>query len=322
MKKGKPKNYIPQDAIRSLAGRFLSGDPVDGEVAVVSTEQVVAADYNLSPARWVKNNSTAASHSIARIAAQLEGSQEIEVKANEAMLVALRSLLPSTPTDALGHSISSRDVEQEAVEPKPLSEFIERPEYGYTETATNVAVGPKFLRITDIQEGRVDWDSVPYCVCDERILREKQLFAGDIVIARIGATTGKSYFIADCPPAVFASYLMRIRANSEKILPRYLYYVLQSRDYWDHINQNKGDRLKGGVNIPVLESFEVRVPSIERQRHIVSMLDAVEAKKDALRESRRIVESASEALLHHFLSSDPQTEIQEFDVTNADECVA
>lgn len=322
VQKGKPKNYIPQDAIRSLAGRFLSGDPVDGEIAIVSREQVVAADYNLSPARWVKGSTTAASHSIAGIAAQLEGSQDIEIKANEGMLVALRSLLPSIPTDALGQTASPIDEEQEAIEPKPLSQFIERPEYGYTESATDVAVGPKFLRITDIQEGRVHWDSVPYCVCDDRIFKEKQLFAGDIVIARIGATTGKSYFIADCPPAVFASYLIRIRAIPEKIIPRFLYYVLQSRDYWEHINQNKGDRLKGGVNIPVLESFEVRVPSIERQRHIVSMLDAVEAKKDALQKSRRIVEAASEALLHHFLSLDPQSAIQELEVTNPDERAA
>ena len=317
--KGKPKNYIPQDAIRSLAARFLSGDPVDGEIAVVSREQIVAADYNLSPARWVKSNNVAASHSIQGIAAQLELSQNIEIKANEAMLAALRSLLPSELT--VPNVTPIVDEAQAAIEPKPLSDFIERPEYGYTETATSVAVGPRFLRITDIQEGHVDWDSVPYCVCDEQTLKDKRLFAGDIVIARIGATTGKSYFISDCPLAVFASYLIRIRAVPEKILPRYLYYVLQTRDYWDHIAQNKGDRLKGGVNIPVLESFEVRVPSIDRQRHIVSMLDAVEAKKKALRESRRIVDSASEALLQHFLSSVDQPEDQEFTAADVSEAI-
>ncbi|MXW96576.1 MAG: N-6 DNA methylase [Acidimicrobiaceae bacterium] len=51
--KGRPKNYIPEDDIRPLAAAFLSGEPVDGEVAVISREQVQAADYNLSPSRWV-----------------------------------------------------------------------------------------------------------------------------------------------------------------------------------------------------------------------------------------------------------------------------
>jgi type I restriction enzyme S subunit len=256
------------------------------------------------------------------IAKQLENSQNAEIKANESILSALRSLSP-TPRDAESARVQSNlGTGDEFVEPKALSYFIERPEYGYTETATTVEIGPRFLRITDIQEGHVDWPSVPYCTCDERTFQEKRLFPGDIVIARIGATTGKSYFISDCPPAVFASYLIRIRAIKERILPRFLYYVLQSQDYWDHIDQNKGDRLKGGVNIPVLESFEVRVPSIDRQRHIVSMLDAVEAKKDVLRESRRIVEAASDALLHHFLAVDTRREAQSAQPDDAGEATA
>ena len=53
VKKGKPKNYLTQDAIREIAALFVAGAPVDGEVAVVEAAQVVEADYNLSPSRWV-----------------------------------------------------------------------------------------------------------------------------------------------------------------------------------------------------------------------------------------------------------------------------
>ena len=35
--------------------------------------------------------------------------------------------------------------------------------YGYTEKASYEKIGPKFLRITDIQDFGVDWESVPYC---------------------------------------------------------------------------------------------------------------------------------------------------------------
>jgi type I restriction enzyme M protein len=54
LKKGKPKNYIPEDAIRPLAAAYLKGDPVDGEIVVISREQAEEADYNLSPSRWVE----------------------------------------------------------------------------------------------------------------------------------------------------------------------------------------------------------------------------------------------------------------------------
>ncbi len=51
--KGRPKNYIPEKDIRPLAAAFLKGEPVDGEVAVITREQAAETDYNLSPNRWV-----------------------------------------------------------------------------------------------------------------------------------------------------------------------------------------------------------------------------------------------------------------------------
>ncbi|MCC6204600.1 MAG: N-6 DNA methylase [Hyphomicrobiales bacterium] len=53
VRKGQPKNFIPEDQIRPLAAAFLKGEPVDGQVAVITNEQAAEADYNLSPSRWV-----------------------------------------------------------------------------------------------------------------------------------------------------------------------------------------------------------------------------------------------------------------------------
>ena len=55
VRKGRPKNYIPEDDIRPLATMFLNGEPVEGELAVITQEQAAEADYNLSPSRWVKH---------------------------------------------------------------------------------------------------------------------------------------------------------------------------------------------------------------------------------------------------------------------------
>ncbi len=107
------------------------------------------------------------------------------------------------------------------MEMKKLGEVCKKPEYGFTASAVNNPIGPKFLRITDIQEGYVDWTSVPYCSCSDDNLNKYKLMSGDIVIARIGATTGKGYLIRDCPDAVFASYLIRVQSNG-LVLPEYL----------------------------------------------------------------------------------------------------
>ncbi len=51
--KGKPKNYLASDDIEKLAAQFLKGESIAGELLVITKEQAVEADYNLSPSRWV-----------------------------------------------------------------------------------------------------------------------------------------------------------------------------------------------------------------------------------------------------------------------------
>src|SRR5438034_11152032 len=102
-----------------------------------------------------------------------------------------------------------------------LSEYVERPQYGYTDSASDDTSGTKFLRITDIQDGQVNWLTVPYCKCPTDVLDSKRLLPGDVVVARIGATTGKSFYIESTPDdAIFASNRIRLRAKPDRLQPR------------------------------------------------------------------------------------------------------
>ncbi|MDX9911440.1 MAG: N-6 DNA methylase [Phycisphaerales bacterium] len=56
--KGRPKNYLIDADRRALAELFNRGEIVDGEVAVITREQVEETDFNLSPSRWVANGET------------------------------------------------------------------------------------------------------------------------------------------------------------------------------------------------------------------------------------------------------------------------
>jgi type I restriction enzyme M protein len=71
VQKGRPKNFIPEDTIRSLATAYLKGDPTDGEVGVITTHQAADADYNLSPSRWVGQSEEVSVASIALLVAEL-----------------------------------------------------------------------------------------------------------------------------------------------------------------------------------------------------------------------------------------------------------
>lgn len=71
VKKGKPKNYIPDDAIRPIAAAFLTSESVDGEVAVITRQQAEEADYNLSPSRWIGQTAGAELRPIKAIVAEI-----------------------------------------------------------------------------------------------------------------------------------------------------------------------------------------------------------------------------------------------------------
>jgi type I restriction enzyme M protein len=69
--KGRPKNFIPDADIRPLAAAYLKGEPVDGEIAVITRQQAEEADYNLSPSRWVGQSSSAEVGSITALVREL-----------------------------------------------------------------------------------------------------------------------------------------------------------------------------------------------------------------------------------------------------------
>jgi restriction endonuclease S subunit len=146
-----------------------------------------------------------------------------------------------------------------AFQPKPhwsearVGDFCEMPQYGYTEAATTEPVGPRFLRITDIQNRRVNWANVPYCSCPNP--QQYFLKENDILFARTGATTGKSFLIRDCPEAVFASYLIRLRV-SNTVTPEYLYQYFQSPSYWTQVIEEKKGTGQPNVKVRSWQIFE------------------------------------------------------------------
>jgi len=181
---------------------------------------------------------------------------------------------------------------------RAVGDFCEPPQYGYTESATAEPVGPRFLRITDIQDGRVDWNQVPFCRCPEP---EKYLLkSGDLVFARTGATTGKSFVIRDCPEAVFASYLIRLRVR-EDVSVDYLYHYFQSSSYWAQIADQKKGTGQPNLNGSKLAKLEVPIaPPLEQQR-IVSELVSLRAQIDELKSLQDNTSAELDALLPSIL---------------------
>jgi type I restriction enzyme S subunit len=180
-----------------------------------------------------------------------------------------------------------------------IRDFCEQPQYGYTASATTEPVGPRFLRITDIQDGHVDWSRVPFCLCPKPA--QYLLKPNDLVFARTGATTGKSFLIHDCPEAIFASYLIRLRVK--RLVPiDYLYRYFQTSSYWAQIAGEKSGSAQPNLNGTKLASLRVPIAPPEEQQRIVAYLDGLQAKADSVSRLQGASATELDALLPAMLN--------------------
>jgi type I restriction enzyme S subunit len=194
----------------------------------------------------------------------------------------------------------------------PLNEVCEPPQYGYTASAEEKG-NVRFLRITDITDSGVKWPTVPFCECPPELLDKYRLASGDIVFARIGATTGKSYLIMNPPPSVFASYLIRVRAKPT-LDPAFLSQFFRSAAYWRQIDAQKNANLKKGVSGSLLRALLLPVPSLPEQRKIAAVLGLVQW---AIEQQERLIALTTElkkALMHKLftegLRGEPQKQTE------------
>lgn len=134
-------------------------------------------------------------------------------------------------------------------------------QYGLTQSAISEKSGPKFLRITDIQGGVINWQSVPYCLASEKDISNYKLYPGDIVVARTGASTGENLFIHYPPDAVFASYLIRIQCENLAVA-RFLSIHMRSKEYFNYIEGILSGSAQPNANAKQLTSYEVALPPL------------------------------------------------------------
>ncbi len=182
-----------------------------------------------------------------------------------------------------------------------LGEVCERFQYGYTASAVREPLGPKFLRITDIQEGQVNWTTVPYCECRQEDLEKYKLHVGDIVFARTGSV-GKAFLITKLPEtAVFASYLIRVKV-SKGVSSKYCYFFMQSQIYWQQIASQVHGAVQPNVNATQLKRLPIPLPPLAEQREIARILQAVDAKIAAEEKRQQALAALFKSLLANLMT--------------------
>ncbi|MCB1743350.1 MAG: restriction endonuclease subunit S [Gammaproteobacteria bacterium] len=136
---------------------------------------------------------------------------------------------------------------------------------------------PRYVRITDIDDsGRLRKDSAVSISEDDAA--PYVLSEGDILLARSGATVGKSYvYTTRDGLCAHAGYLIRFTPDASQLRAAFLKQVLQSSRYWDWVNTSRRAQAQPNINAAEYGQFPVLLPPLPEQRKIAAILSSVDA---------------------------------------------
>lgn len=144
-------------------------------------------------------------------------------------------------------------------------------QYGYNAPALEKGI-IKMVRISDIQNNKVLWEKVPYCIIEEKDIETYLLEVNDILFARTGGTVGKSFLVEEVPePAIYAGYLIRTR-YSQELCPQYLKSFMESQLYWEQLKSGTIATAQPNCNGKTLGRMLLPIPPKAEQIRLVQKL--------------------------------------------------
>jgi len=134
--------------------------------------------------------------------------------------------------------------------------------------------GIKCARVGDITNAR-EYASWAFCRATKAVYDNYKLQAGDILVTRT-ATLGITQFIPNDISAVYNNGLIRLKVNSIKAIPLYVYWAINTSDFMNYINQmNSATSVRPNMKIDYLLNYQLLIPPIELQTQFTRAVEPI-----------------------------------------------
>ncbi|MGY3096839.1 restriction endonuclease subunit S [Pantoea agglomerans] len=179
--------------------------------------------------------------------------------------------------------------EESEVEWKTLGEIGDFT-YGYAAKAQDSG-DARFVRITDINtDGKLSPIHPMFVEIsdeNEKYILEKN----DLLMARTGATYGKTMIFEEDYPAIYAGFLIKLSLDKTIVIPKYYWHFAQSNLFWGQANKLVSGGGQPQFNANALKQVKLSIPypadadkSLAEQARIVSILDKFDTIASSINE--------------------------------------
>ena len=153
-----------------------------------------------------------------------------------------------------------------------------------------------YLRITDINDdGSLNKSGL--MSVDEVDAEKYLLKPNDIVFARTGNSTGRSYFYDGSDgELVYAGFLIKFSLDSAKVNPRILKYYTHSKPYYDWVQSFGTGSTRGNINAKTYGNMPIPLPPRDIQDKVVDVLKSLDDKIEVNRRINDNLEQQAQAL--------------------------
>lgn len=173
--------------------------------------------------------------------------------------------------------------------------------YGMNSASKTFDGENKYIRITDINENSNKFIANPLTSPDGNLKNEFLLKKGDIVFARTGASTGKSYlYNLDDGKLYFAGFLIKFHIFNAN--PKFVFYLTLRDSYINWVKIFSVRSGQPGINAEEYKKLKINLPSVKEQNKISYFLISIDKKIDLLYDKEKYLKDFKNYCMQNIFS--------------------
>ena len=180
---------------------------------------------------------------------------------------------------------------------------------GYYTKEKYVENGVRLIRITDLMNPKISWNTMPRLDVDKKTYEQFKVEKGDFLFARSGAI-GRYGIVEGSEKGIFGSYIIRFKFNPEKLNNNYFGYVYGTQKIQNQIQRYKHGSTNININAEDIKFLMIALPEIKEQKEIVQILSDIDKKIFTEMEKKKNLNLIKKGLMQLLLSGKTRVELK------------